>query len=115
MYYGNETDLLYIPTKFCGVNCQYIEENAFKDCKARGIILPNTVTGIGSYAFHGCSSLNRIFIPATVTRAGTSILPPNANLRVCCAHIKVPSGWDRNWNLYRTPIIWHADATDFFQ
>jgi len=41
---------------------------AFQDCKnITSIILPNSVTSIGSYAFNGCTKLKSITIPNSVT------------------------------------------------
>lgn len=46
------------------------------------IIIPNSVTSIGSYAFSGCNSLT-----------------------IYCEVESQLGGWDSTWNLYR-PVYW---------
>ena len=51
-----------------------IDDKAFYGCSliSLKLIIPNSVTNIGSYAFSGCSSLTSIEIPSSVTNIGTS-------------------------------------------
>ena len=49
-----------------------IYANAFKNEAITDIILPNSITSIGSSAFYGCSSLTSITIPDSVTSIGNS-------------------------------------------
>ena len=61
----NITDNLEIPgiVKYRGIECSVIsiEENAFMNCtELTSIIIPNSVTNIGKYAFYGCERLNKI-------------------------------------------------------
>ncbi len=44
----------------------------FRYCKLTSIKIPNSVTSIGEYAFHDCSSLTSIDIPNSVTYIGRS-------------------------------------------
>ena len=45
---------------------------AFYNCKGlKGIVIPSSVTSIGDYAFHGCTGLTSIEIPSSVTIIGT--------------------------------------------
>lgn len=47
-----------------------IGKNAFMDCAATSISLPDTLDCIGSYAFSGCKNLTSVTIPANVTKFG---------------------------------------------
>ena len=47
--------------------------NSFRSCNTlKTIIIPNSVTSIGSYAFRDCSSLTSVTIPDSVTSIGDS-------------------------------------------
>jgi len=64
-------------------NCNALIETATNrlllGCKSTS--LPNTVTGIGSYAFYGCSGLEEITIPNTVTWIGESVFSDCSGLK----------------------------------
>lgn len=52
-----------------------IVNSTFEDCsKIESIILPNSITSIGVWAFGNCSKLKEIVIPNSVTRIGSSAL-----------------------------------------
>ncbi len=86
-YYANESNwengVLYWGNRLVKMNNTYsgsyeiktgtktIEESAFYGCTGlTGIVIPNSVTSIGSYAFSGCTSLTSIEIPDSVTSIG---------------------------------------------
>ncbi len=47
-----------------------IGNSAFGSLEITSVVIPNTVTRIGSYAFSGCSALNGIVLPDSVTSIG---------------------------------------------
>lgn len=58
VYFGDSVE--YIPA--------YLARYMYND----SIVLPETVTGIGAYAFGGCSKMTKINIPESVTTIGSS-------------------------------------------
>ena len=77
-YFGNSTSsttssYYYIPSSLKSVTVTggNILYGAFYNCRSlTSIIIPESVTSIGSYAFNGCSSLTSITIPESVTSIG---------------------------------------------
>ena len=47
-----------------------IKNEAFSGCKMKSVIIPNSVTSIGNFAFSGCDRLKSITIPQSVTTMG---------------------------------------------
>lgn len=83
-HYGySGDDLLIIPE-----GTTTIADNAYKDTNYKCVVIPDSVTTIGHYAFQNCSSLTNITIPDSVTSIGeyafhncdnlTSITIPNS-------------------------------------
>ncbi len=66
-----------------------IELGAFRNCnRLTKIVIPSSVTNIGSYAFAGCKSLD-----------------------ICCAAGSAPDGWEIYWNSEDRPVVWgYVDA-----
>ena len=58
---------LIIPDKINDMPVTIIETNAFSQCSMTTVVLPETITEIGSYAFHDCENLVSINFPETVT------------------------------------------------
>jgi hypothetical protein len=50
-----------------GNHFNIIKDNAY----IKGVILPDTLTTVGGYAFHGCSALTSVSIPSKVSAIGT--------------------------------------------
>ena len=56
------------------VNINTIQDYAFKNCtKVKSIVIPKTVTSIGSNVFENCTSLEKITIPTSVKEIGVNL------------------------------------------
>lgn len=73
-YDGDDTTgVLEVPETINGKTVTGIYKSAFSNTKFSEIILPDTLTSIGDFAFSSCSNLTSIEIPAAVTSIGNSI------------------------------------------
>lgn len=108
---NTQVNEIRIPAQYEGLDVTAIGYNAFWECQATKIVLPDTitviesnafsscynltelalpegVTTIGSSAFSGCSSLTTLNIPASVTEIGGEAFRDCANL----TSITIPDG-----------------------
>lgn len=66
---------------WCGISfesrlsnpCYYAHRLFLNEEEIIDLILPDSITSISSYAFAGCTKLNRVSIPASVTEMGQSV------------------------------------------
>jgi len=70
-YSGSDTNIT-IPSSIDGHVVTKIGDNAFKDKALTSVIIPNTVTSIGNFAFYYNTSLLSVTIPNSVTSIGDS-------------------------------------------
>ena len=70
------------------------------------LVIPNSVTEIGEYAFYGCESLTSVKIPNSVTSIGKNAFYNCTNLTIYCEAESEPSGWDTYWNHSYRPVVW---------
>ena len=64
-----------------------ISNNAFSNCGAlKQVVIPNSITKIGLYAFDWCAELERVYLPETppVFTKGNSFTNIKANCVFCC-------------------------------
>lgn len=69
-YIGEETGTLTVPREVQGYPVTEIDEKAFQYCNASSIVLPDTVTKIGTEAFYACRRITTFETPASVTSMG---------------------------------------------
>ena len=65
---GNKVTDLIIPNSVTSIG-----DWAFWGCSLTSVTIPNSVTSIGEYAFHGCTGLTSIIIPNSVTSIGNRV------------------------------------------
>ena len=71
------------------------------------IIIPDSVTSIGAFAFVSCDSLTNIIIPDSVTSIGDAAFECCTNLTIYCKAQFKPDGWSDKWNKNPIcPVVW---------
>lgn len=83
-------------TEYCSV-----AELGINAGDAEKIVIPNTVTKIGKWAFKNCNNLKEITIPDSVIEVGSEIFDECFNLEKVYVPFKEreqPSGWSSNWS-----------------
>ena len=68
--YLGDSNIITIPEKIDKMKVCYIEDGAFEGSTLTGIVLPDTVSEIGSRAFYGCERLSSLTIPTSVKTIG---------------------------------------------
>jgi len=82
--------------------------NAFYGSSITTIGLNENLLAIMDYAFAYCTSLNSIFIPASVEEIGHNAFYQASALTIHAAASSKPSGWALDWNPSSLPVIWGA-------
>lgn len=72
-----------VPKQIDGVDVTTIASEAFTGYASKNIILPDTVTNIGSYAFAERGSIERVYFTENVTRIGKDIFKDSPNAMIC--------------------------------
>jgi hypothetical protein len=66
------TGKITIPSSYLSKPVLYIDDNAFQNYNITGLTIPTTILGIGNSAFEGCINLREILIiPNSVTKIGS--------------------------------------------
>ena len=61
---------IIIPSTHKGLPVTAIAEKGFRDTAITGVIIPNSVTALGRYAFYNCTGLTKVTIPGSVKTIG---------------------------------------------
>lgn len=70
--YLGKSDIVIIPSKLGGMPVTTIDDSAFQGCTMAEVVLPDSVTTIGEYAFADCQNLRTITLPATLRTVGAA-------------------------------------------
>ena len=68
--YSGSSRKVNIPSTYNNLPVKSIYKNVFEDSNITKVIIPNSVTSIGNWAFESCHSLTTIEIPNSVTSIG---------------------------------------------
>ena len=71
--------------------------------EVKDLVIPNSVTSIGNFAFYGCSGLTSVTIPNSVTSIGNGAFSGCSGLTEVVSLIEEPFGINKNvWSSVRT-------------
>ena len=74
------------------------------------LVIPESVTGIGAYAFYGYTKLTSVTIPDSVTSIGYAAFGGCSNLTIYCQVTSQPTGWHPEWNSSDCPVVWKEES-----
>ena len=104
-----DSDIIYvirnneaIVTKYIGVASNVTIPNIISDSSGKRY----NVTAIGDNAFSNCVSLKSIIIPSSVTTIGTYVFERCYSLTIYCEAASEPENWDSNWNPSLCTVVW---------
>ena len=103
-YTGKDT-LLTIPSYIDGYKITAIADDCFSSSVLSAIVIPDTVTKIGWFAFKGCSALKNITIPNSVNSIGYSAFPQDTDgFTIICASGSFAAKYAESYGLNTTLI-----------
>ena len=89
-YSGNDTEIA-IPEEINGIAVISVPDRAFENKSTlKSILIPESITKIGYYAFVGCS-----------------------NITIYCEATSKPDGWDTSWNPSSRPVVWGYTGEEY--
>ena len=89
-----------IPGEYNGVPVTEIADNGFRELEIRGVIIPDSITSIGKYAFAKCNSLQQVLIGSGVKTIKYMAFYNNTNL-ACVYYKGTFTEWRNNVTIYR--------------
>ena len=105
----------YLASVTLGDNVKTIDERAFGYCYYLSSITLGNVESIGYDAFYN-TSLSAILIPESVTEIGSGAFYNSNGMTIYCeiAEADKPDGWDSYWNYWGYPVVWAAASVPEF-
>ena len=82
--YTGQAQNVVIPREIVGYPVGSIGDNAFQGAPVTSVLVPDTVTEIGWFAFADCPSLTAVTLPASVTAIGYGAFDSCPTLTVFC-------------------------------
>ena len=76
------------------------------------IVLPNTLTTIGDYAFRGCVAVNTVIIPDNVVTIGRHAFYQLNEATFYVEASAIQSGWNEKFNSSYRPLFWGCTLSE---
>lgn len=70
------------------------------------VVIPDSVTSIGTYVFAGCEMLKSVYIPDSVLTIGQSAFAGTSTLKIYCEGKSKPVGWSKSWKSNPVVVQW---------
>lgn len=107
-YLGN-AETVEIPSTITYNNVQYtvikINNQSFRECTMKYVVIPSTVECIGSGAFTSCHYFEKVYIPNTVKYIEYHAFTVCNSLTIYCEVNSKPSTWSSEWHDWRTDAL----------
>ncbi len=103
-YTGEDTHIV-IPSAIDGYTVTKIAENAFSSKELKSVIITNGISRIDWFAFEGCTSLESVTIPSSVTSIGYSAFASTpSSLTIYCHSGSFAQNYAKSYGLSYTII-----------
>lgn len=103
-YTGDDTHIV-IPSAIDGYTVTKIAENAFSSKELKSVIITNGISRIDWFAFEGCTSLDSVTIPSSVTSIGYSAFASApSSLTIYCHSGSFAQNYAKSYGLSYTII-----------
>ena len=90
-----------------------VGDYAFYGCTSlENVRLPETLTAVGDYAFKGASALRSITLGSGVTQIGQQAFYGCNALTIYCGAQAAPEDWHDLWNVSFRPVFWGCTIAD---
>ena len=96
-----ETDFVVIASTYNNIPVKEIQASAFAGCTSlEQLVLPDTITTIGENAFDGCKRLMAVYLSKNVITIGANAFNGCLELIIFTAYDKtaLPLGWNKDYN-----------------
>lgn len=97
-YLGNSRTVS-VPSVIDGYPVTVIADCAFQNSRVTSVILPDSVTSVGWFAFAGCASLQTVTLPASVTTISYAAFDGCPSLTVLCTQGSYAARWAASYGL----------------
>ena len=97
--YLGDSRTVSVPSVIDGYPVTMIADCAFQNSHVTSVILPDSVTSVGWFAFAGCASLQTVTLPASVTTISYAAFDGCPSLTVLCTQGSYAARWAASYGL----------------